>query len=477
MGTQPASSLASAISYLPFGPLKTLTWGNGIQLTRQYDQDYQLAGQTIGSWQSTYSFDANGNIKGRNHSLFGNLNYSYDALDRLTEEKDAAQRKAYSYDATGNRTTRLSYTTTAGVEKKVATQTLFTAPDSNRLQKNGSTVLTLDAAGNTLTQSTSRTYIYNEQGRLSEVRNPTNPYASYSYNALGQRTLKRLYSSTNPTTPSSTTSYLYGADGQLLGQVTFGSTGKKTKAQYWVWLDGLPLAGIEQTFTSTGAVASTKQYYLHSDHLNTPRQATDASQKLLWSWNSDAFGVGTPNGDVDGDGIALDMPLRFPGQQYDANSGLNYNYFRDYDPQTGRYVESDPIGLAGGLNTYGYVMGNPLSYTDPKGLDIFCGVGKDKVGTNEDGSVKCRDNGHPEESPCFGTDCKIHTPGTNSQCYAKCMADPNEVPTCPGLPKGGLIVQLAYDYTCGKTAQWLSCATKCDQEVANNLNPLSCPIK
>ena len=370
IGTQPASSLASAISYLPFGPLKSLTWGNGIQLDRQYDQDYQLAAQTIGSWQSTYSFDANGNIKGREHSLFGDLNYSYDALDRIVEEKSIRQLTTYSYDATGNRQNRLSYNITAGVETAGPTQTLTTASDSNRLIKNGNAALSHDAAGNLLTQSSSRSYVYNEQGRLSEVRDAGKLYVSYSYNALGQRTLKTMYS-TNPTTPTVTYSYLYGADGQLLGQMTYGSAGNKIKAQYWIWLDGMPLAGIEQAFTGTGSVASSYQYYLHSDHLNTPRQATDQSQKLLWSWNSDAFGVDTPNADEDGDGIKLDMPLRFPGQQYDANSGLNYNYFRDYDPNTGRYVESDPIGLDGGLNTYGYVYGNPLKYIDPTGRNVF----------------------------------------------------------------------------------------------------------
>jgi RHS repeat-associated protein len=369
IGTQLASSLASAISYLPFGPLKSLTWGNGIQLDRQYDQDYQLAAQTIGSWHSTYSFDANGNIKGREHSLFGDLNYSYDALDRIVEEKSIRQLTTYSYDATGNRQNRLSYNITDGVETAGPTQTLTTASDSNRLIKNGNAALSHDAAGNLLTQSSSRSYVYNEQGRLSEVRDAGKLYVSYSYNALGQRTLKKVYSSsTNPTTPIVTYSYLYGADGQLLGQMTYGSAGNKIKAQYWIWLDGMPLAGIEQAFTGTGSVASSYQYYLHSDHLNTPRHATDQSQKLLWSWNSDAFGVGTPNADEDGDGIKLDMPLRFPGQQYDANSGLNYNYFRDYDPGTGRYVQSDPIGLNGGLNTYAYVGGNPLSYTDPYGL-------------------------------------------------------------------------------------------------------------
>ncbi|RFC40985.1 MAG: RHS repeat-associated core domain-containing protein [Candidatus Nitrotoga sp. CP45] len=369
IGTQPPTVLVSNISYLPFGPLKNLTWGNGIQLNRQYDQDYQLTTQTIDTWQSTLSYDTNGNIKTRNHSLFGNQNYSYDALGHLTEEKSTVLRKTYSYDATSNRKQRSTYGTVNGIEQQTATQTLTTAADSNRMLQNDSWTMTLsDAAGNTLRQSQNLVYAYNGQGRLSEVRNPTNLYANYSYNALGQRILKRIFSANNAVTPTATYSYLYGADGQLLGQKTYSSTGKPSKAQYWVWLGGQPIAGIELEYTGKGTVNKTSQYYLHSDHLNTPRMATNQSKALLWSWNSDAFGAGGVNGDTHGNKPSLDMPLRFPGQLYDAHTAMNHNYFRDYDPNTGRYIQSDPIGLQGGINTYAYVGGNPINRTDPMGL-------------------------------------------------------------------------------------------------------------
>ncbi|MFM9458777.1 RHS repeat-associated core domain-containing protein, partial [Streptomyces europaeiscabiei] len=77
-------------------------------------------------------------------------------------------------------------------------------------------------------------------------------------------------------------------------------------------------------------------------------------------WDHDPFGNGHPSG-------TFTYDLRFPGQRYDAAAGTHYNYFRDYDPRTGRYIESDPIGLRGGINTYGYVGQNPLWASDPFG--------------------------------------------------------------------------------------------------------------
>jgi RHS repeat-associated protein len=110
-------------------------------------------------------------------------------------------------------------------------------------------------------------------------------------------------------------------------------------------------------------------YYAHTDHLGTPRKLTDSGTQVVWTAEYEPFGLASVNEDPDGDGTSIEFNLRFPGQYYDKYSGLHYNYYRDYDPSLGRYVQSDPIGLAGGLNTYGYAYQNPLRYIDPKGED------------------------------------------------------------------------------------------------------------
>jgi RHS repeat-associated protein len=139
----------------------------------------------------------------------------------------------------------------------------------------------------------------------------------------------------------------------------------------YLWLDNTPLAQIRTRYRNNGKVKDVQKVYLHSDHLNTPRLATDAQQKVVWHWRGDAFGQGRADRDPDGDGSKVNVRLRFPGQYRDAESGLHNNYFRDYDPNTGRYIESDPIGLDGGLNTYAYVDNHPIAFTDPLGLTKF----------------------------------------------------------------------------------------------------------
>jgi RHS repeat-associated protein len=109
--------------------------------------------------------------------------------------------------------------------------------------------------------------------------------------------------------------------------------------------------------------------YIQPDHLGSPRTVTDAQQRVIWKWDQqDPFGGNVPQQDPDGDGTSYTLNLRFPGHYFDQETGLHYNYYRDYDPATGRYIQSDPIGLGGGVNTYAYADLSPLTTMDPLGL-------------------------------------------------------------------------------------------------------------
>lgn len=155
---------------------------------------------------------------------------------------------------------------------------------------------------------------------------------AYQYNVLGQRISKTGML------------FMYDLDGHLLGE--YDASGNAI--QETVWLFDLPIA----TLRPNGAGAAI--YPIHPDELGSPRVITDLSNQPVWRWDSDAFGNGTPNEDPRATGSKFSYNLRFPGQYFDKESGLHYNYSWDYDPATGRYVESDPIGLEGGGNTYSY---------------------------------------------------------------------------------------------------------------------------
>jgi RHS repeat-associated protein len=148
-----------------------------------------------------------------------------------------------------------------------------------------------------------------------------------------------------------TTPIGYDEAGRLIGEYDAVSPIEET-----VYVGSMPVAVVKPR----GA------YYIDADQLNAPRCITDAANTEVWRWDANAFGATAPNGNLSGTPFTYN--LRFPGQYYDQETALHYNYVRYYDPSTGRYIESDPIGLGGGLNTYAYVGGNPLIYVDPNGL-------------------------------------------------------------------------------------------------------------
>jgi RHS repeat-associated protein len=341
------SNVARNLRYFPFSPLRSAIFGNLLTFTQGADSAYRLTSQTVpGVFERGYPlYDGNGNLLARTDNLTASTDqFTYDPLNRLDIEIGESSRD-FDYDQNGN---RLAQT------KGAATTAYTYQPNTNRVATlDGRAVMldaNLDANGNTTSPGTGRVYSYTTLNQLSKATQTGALLARYAYNGLGQRARKTLADGT-------VTQYVYGLDGELLAELD--ATG--TPQVEYIHLNGAPLAMVQ---SPTGAP---KVYYLHNDPLSTPRRATDENGVVVWAWQGDAFGNTLPDEDPDNDGVATEINLRFPGQYYDEETGLHYNYHRYYDPSTGRYITSDPIGLDGGLNTYAYVSSNPLRFIDPLG--------------------------------------------------------------------------------------------------------------
>ena len=149
---------------------------------------------------------------------------------------------------------------------------------------------------------------------------------------------------------------------------------------------GSTISAVVSKLDINDLAASDSVFYLYTDHIGTPVKAiSNDRREIVWARKDFKIGASPfgfdqmPNGRNLHDGL-IAMPLRFPGQYYDQETVTNYNYFRDYDPSIGRYIQSDPIGLGGGPNTYGYVGGNPLVFSDPLGLATQYGAGASATG-------------------------------------------------------------------------------------------------
>ena len=332
-------------TYHPFGPIAGWVYGNGRTTQRDVDLDYRptsIQGGT-GGLDLTYGYDAVGNLVDINSGSSPPMEYRYDALGRLTEALDGPAQAVldkYEYDKTGN---RISYTDSFG------TKAYAYPANSHRLDSVAGENRAYDAVGNTLSIGTVRAFDYDDAGRMSRVRNGGVVAMEYAYNGRGEQVRKHL--------GASETQALYDEAGRWLGD--YGTSG--VVSQQAIWIDDMPV----------GVLDTGQLYYIQPDHLGTPRTVIDPVRDVVvWAWDAkgEVFGNTPPEQDADGDSAVFVFDMRFPGQRADSATQLSYNYFREYDAGTGRYVQSDPIGLAGGVSTYQYVYGSPLRMTDALGL-------------------------------------------------------------------------------------------------------------
>jgi RHS repeat-associated protein len=345
----PNVTLLNGLTYDPFGPITGWTWGNGTSSTsRTFDADGKITDITS-QGQRTFGYDDGFRITAANDiaDTSNSWTLGYDSLDRLNSATKTGTSIGYTYDANGN---RLSQTGTSA-------STYTVSGSSNKLSSTTgvlSRTYTFDAVGNTLT-SGATVHTYNNANRMKTGKLVGNGDTTYVYNALGQRVKKSGGAIASPVY------FVYDEAGHLIGE--YDSTG--ALIQETVWLGDIPVATLRPKLGGGVDV-----FYVHTDQLNTPRKVTsNASTPVLrWKWDPTPFGEGAPNENPASAGT-FKFNLRFPGQQFDEETNLNYNYFRDYDPAIGRYVESDPIGLGGGINTFAYVENDPISWIDSDGLE------------------------------------------------------------------------------------------------------------
>jgi RHS repeat-associated protein len=386
-------ALVSAIQHEPFGAVRSWQWhlASGTwPHERAFDTSGRMVRHPLGGALRDISYDAADRISSYIHldrasgtataaAAALNQGFAYDELGRLLQVNTSVGNWVYTYDDNGNRTS-VQLTPPVGTP---TTRLHTVAATSNRLLalSNPPRSLAQDAAGNTWADqqgSLGWTASHDLSGRLTRIRATTNgsqyTTTSYVYDTAGQRVLKQPLSSETCTgTPPAIAcrtfpiyaggiAYVHGPNGQLLGEYD-ATTGAPIRE--YLWLQDLPLAVVAYDMATGTDPAPV--FYIHTDHLNTPRVVLDRNGAQRWSWVAEPFGNSSPNTSPVGL-AAFTLNLRMPGQVFDVESGLLYNWNRTYDAGVGRYTQSDPIGLAGGIDTYAYVGGNPVSYTDPEGL-------------------------------------------------------------------------------------------------------------
>jgi len=367
VGTNTGSTLPmlSGITTNAEGKFKGWTWASTKTQAISYDVNGQISAYNLGDStgtgiRRTVLRDTAGRITGYTHTSNGtpvpvlDQSFGYDNLNRLVSATLGSTAIQYSYDATGNRTARVisgtSYPNTISATSNKLTQTQDVG---------GTATVVHDAAGN-ITGDGTNTYTYSDRGRLATVTN-TGGMVTYGYNALELRVGKA-----GPTAlvPTGATYYVYDEEGRLLGE--YDANGVPVYETIYM---GLPVGVIKQTGTAATSDIAISLYNVSTDQLGAPRIITRQSDEAVaWRWDSaEVFGATAPNQNPSSLG-SFSFNQRLPGQVFDAESGLFQNWNREYNPRIGRYMQSDPIGLAGGINTFSYVGGNPLNFSDPQGL-------------------------------------------------------------------------------------------------------------
>ena len=379
--------------------LRQIQHPNGVTTTYGYDTRGLLKSLSVvgggGALEALgLAYDGVGNLKTLTAAA-GASTFGYDGLDRLTSATYPGglglTDEAYAYDPLGNR-------------EDPVDPALWEYDANNRITASPGLTYGHDADGNLTSRSDGAVLTYNEDNRLTGFSLGSTT-ASYTYDPFGRRIGKSVN--------GVATWYLW-AGTRLVGEYDAG---------------GVPTVRYGHTglnFAPVQVEMGGRVYQVHTDYRDAPVLLTDAGGTVVWKAAYQAFGRALIDDDPDGDGTRITFNVRLPGQYEDAESGFYYNYFRYYDPALGRYITSDPIGLAGGLNGFGYASSNPLRWTDSLGLTSDCSYYERRCKEVPDSEYYC------DVAPFV---CKNwpDDPWDWDGCVRQCLQDRD----CPADPCGG----------------------------------------
>ncbi|MEU6538548.1 RHS repeat-associated core domain-containing protein, partial [Streptomyces sp. NPDC047000] len=348
----------------------TRTYGDTLTMTSAWDETGRLTEQHLTTPAGpltgrAYTYRADGHLLTLTDRLSGTRTFDLDPLGRVTAVHAPGWSERYAYDDTGNQTSATWPDRHPGSEA--------TGPrtyDGTRVTRAGDVRFEYDALGRvTLRQKTRLSrkpdtwrYTWDTDNRLTSVTTPDGTRWRYRYDPLGRRTAKQRLAADGEHITEET---LFTWDGLTLCEQTTHHPGTPhTVALTWDHRDVVPLTQTERILTADDRQEEIDRRFfaIATDLIGTPTELVDDNGDIAWRSRTTLWGTTAWTRDS-----STYTPLRFPGQYYDPETGLHYNYFRHYDPETARYTSPDPLGLAPSPNPVSYVD-NPHAGCDPLGL-------------------------------------------------------------------------------------------------------------
>ncbi|MFB8441100.1 putative T7SS-secreted protein [Streptomyces niveus] len=353
------------------------TFGDNLAIASSWDGNGQLGGQhlTVGTRtinRRSYTYRADGHLTALHDTLRGDFRFGLDADGRVTTVTASNWSETYVYDKAGNQTSASWPATHPGHEaigpRNYAGTTIVSA-GGVRYEHDAAGRITLRQKPRLSRKPDTWGYEWDVEDRLTAVTTPDGTKWTYKYDPLGRRTAKRRLADDGATVVEEV---LFGWDGSVLcEQTTTAPESARSVTLAWDHRGSRPLAQTERVL---GADASQEAiddrfFAIATDIVGTPTELVSESGEIAWHTRATLWGTTTWSRTS-----TAYTPLRFPGQYYDPETGLHYNYFRHYDPETARYLTPDPLGLAPAPNPATYVH-NPFTWSDPLGLSPYRDLG------------------------------------------------------------------------------------------------------